>query len=749
MIIRGRPLLCGLALVLGLCLFPGRVFAHAHLVRADLSPDGHLLVPAGTYHFWFDESLNPTLSRIAIDNAAGKQVNQDTGKLHAGNAEELDVQMPALPSGKYSVLWTSDSAQDGHILHGFYLFTAGGAGATAISAAPSALIAVAQPTLDTTSLANALAHWLVLLASTLWTGALALELLILVPFRKGRRSHHRSLADETSSSIIRVVQIGLAASIVTSLLELEGQAYAAGGWSGTVSGSVLQDILGSQYGTFWIVRVICAILALLVAPPRRPKSQDSLIDQSNRADRRAPQRLTAALRPVNLWPLGLIGLIYLLAIAYSGHAAAVSQLLVTSVLLDWLHLLANAVWVGGMAAIALALIPALIRYSARGPRYALVGRDEFLTLLDRYSPAAFIAVATAGFTGMFNAQVHLSSLNQLINTTYGRFLLIKLFLIAEIILLSASHVFMTRPRLRALAGSRALGVRAEDLFTSLLLRLRIEPLIGTLILLCVALMGQVAPGVTVFTTPAGTAASTATASVSPTPAVPTIPVRIQGSVHKGLLNVTLTITPPALGQAKFFATVRESGKAVTDGQVRIRLSVPANPALGDHFVETNPTKGGYQGSGDLVLTGHWLADVLVRTQSDPNEFRDVPFDFVAGPGATFLILPATTSAFGPATVSLAQPPNAPAVLSVRLHAGLQVRIELVMLGMVGMAPQDYPATAASDGSYRASIIFPMAGVTRVIVQVQKAGTWQTARLLLYEVNAADTAHLLAQSAVSP
>ncbi len=77
-----------------------------------------------------------------------------------------------------------------------------------------------------------------------------------------------------------------------------------------------------------------------------------------------------------------------------------------------------------------------------------------------------------------------------------------------------------------------------------------------------------------------------------------------------------------------------------------------------------------------------------------------------------------------------------------------MRVEVAMLGMAGMVPQDYPATAASDGSYHASIIFPMAGVTRVIIQVQKAGTCQTARLLLYEVNAADTAQLLAQSAVS-
>ncbi len=60
-----------------------------------------------------------------------------------------------------------------------------------------------------------------------------------------------------------------------------------------------------------------------------------------------------------VWTARVLGLAYLLAITCSGHTAAVPQLVVTSTLLDWLHLLAVAVWVGGMAAIALALLPTL------------------------------------------------------------------------------------------------------------------------------------------------------------------------------------------------------------------------------------------------------------------------------------------------------------------------------------------------------------------------------------------------------
>ena len=37
----------------------GRALAHAHLIRADLAPNSHVLVSVGTVRFWFDEPLNP------------------------------------------------------------------------------------------------------------------------------------------------------------------------------------------------------------------------------------------------------------------------------------------------------------------------------------------------------------------------------------------------------------------------------------------------------------------------------------------------------------------------------------------------------------------------------------------------------------------------------------------------------------------------------------------------------------------
>jgi YVTN family beta-propeller protein len=748
---RSRLLIWGLALLLSLLILPGRVSAHAHLIQADLAPNGHFLVPAGTYRFWFDEALNGSLSKIVIRNSAGAQVNTDTGTVNPANGEELDVRLPALPAGQYSVFWTSDSAQDGHILHGFYVFTAGGAGATAVSTTePAGIIAASEPQLDSTSLAAALAHWLVLIASTLWTGALALEILVLAPARIRARPSYADLAERASSYIPAVVRYGAIASLVTNVVELEAQASAAGGWSGMVSGSVLQGMLHSHYGTYWILRMVTSFLVLVIAglaPVGKPVA--AMLAVRRRGTGTIAQG-SGSRRPLSILlagTLGFLGLLYLLEIALSGHAAAVSQLLFTSVLLDWLHLIASAVWIGGMGAIALALIPALLRPATTTPNELYGRRQSFLTLLDRYSPAAYIAVATAAVTGMFNAQVHLSSLSELFNSTYGRFLVIKIACIGELMFLSASHVFFARPKLRAMPLALTGTPQAEEGYASLVARLRVEPLIGLLILLCVALMGQVAPAVTVFSQPTTPASASSQSSQTTTP-TSSAPSSINATVQKGDLTVNLTIAPPAVGQAAFTAVVHENGKLVTDGQVRVKLSVPSNASLGYVFVETAPQNGGYVGKGDLALDGHWRADVMVRTRDDPTEFRDVPFDFEIGLSTSFLEAAPATSGYGPATVKLTPSQDGPATLTVKLRPGLTVRYEVLMLGMPGMGTADYPATPSSNGSYTGQLLFEMQGATSVLIQVQSGNTWKIARNLIYDVDAAGKPTLVTASQVT-
>jgi hypothetical protein len=208
-----------------------------------------------------------------------------------------------------------------------------------------------------------------------------------------------------------------------------------------------------------------------------------------------------------------------------------------------------------------------------------------------------------------------------------------------------------------------------------------------------------------------------------------------------MLVVTLAIDPADVGPAGFTVRVLERGSMVGNGQVRIKLSVPDDPALGAAFIETSRSGPDYRGRGDLVQTGRWRADVLVRTPSDPVDFRDVPFAFTVGPDAAFLGPAAARTPTGPVNVRFRQTPGGPASLAVRLGAGLQVRYAVAM---AGMGTAYYRASPLASGWYSATIVFPMAGMVDVAVQVRRGG-WQQIRQLRYRVDATGAAHVAARS----
>lgn len=112
----------------------------------------------------------------------------------------------------------------------------------------------------------------------------------------------------------------------------------------------------------------------------------------------------------------------------------------------WLHILAAAVWIGGMVFIALVLVPATREPEHRGIAPSLIrwtGR--------RFRWIGWLSLTLLLLTGLFNlAQRGLGWTElwsgELWGSPFGQLLGIKLFLVAVILLLSILHDFIIGPR---------------------------------------------------------------------------------------------------------------------------------------------------------------------------------------------------------------------------------------------------------------------------------------------------------------
>jgi len=140
------------------------------------------------------------------------------------------------------------------------------------------------------------------------------------------------------------------------------------------------------------------------------------------------------------------------AIAVGGHANSASPRAL-ALASDWAHLVAAAVWIGGIAQIAVAWLPAI------GGLPAADRRRVMREVLDRFGRLALPAFALVVIAGVANALIELGSVSQLWRTAYGRVLIVKVVLVGAIAAASYTHALLLRPRVEAAGGGSGAGER--------------------------------------------------------------------------------------------------------------------------------------------------------------------------------------------------------------------------------------------------------------------------------------------------
>ena len=144
-------------------------------------------------------------------------------------------------------------------------------------------------------------------------------------------------------------------------------------------------------------------------------------------------------RDGTLWVL-LPAALLLLTRSVQSHAAGLPGWL-APVLADWAHFIFASAWLGGVAMLAMVVVPIALL-----PQPKL---KELGIVVARFSPIALFCVFGVALTGLAQSAGMLGSMEALLYTSYGRAILVKIGIFIILIGFGAFHQQVITPRLQA------------------------------------------------------------------------------------------------------------------------------------------------------------------------------------------------------------------------------------------------------------------------------------------------------------
>jgi copper resistance protein D len=172
---------------------------------------------------------------------------------------------------------------------------------------------------------------------------------------------------------------------------------------------------------------------------------------------------------------GLLG-----SLAWAGHGQETSA---WHLLADVLHLLVAGFWPAGLLPFALLLRKLRL---ARDP----ARQHSIASLVRRFSALSLGGVALLAATGFVNSWFLVGSFSNLIEQTYGRWLLVKIILFGFAVAIGAVNLLRLKPRLLMESSP---SQSSEASVAQLQFNVQMELAIGTAIIIVVAVLGILPP----------------------------------------------------------------------------------------------------------------------------------------------------------------------------------------------------------------------------------------------------------------
>ncbi|NND87316.1 MAG: copper resistance protein CopD, partial [Nitrosopumilus sp.] len=540
-------------------------FASAHPFTEETIPSLTSNTPAGTTEVivFFSEPIDINFSELRVFDNNGNQIDKKDTKYYEGELS-LIVTTPPLEDGVYTATIKVLSKVDGHLVPGAFLFAVGD-----VVVDPSILGVETQSELI--FFPEAGARFPGIVGQTIVLGVVIASLFIWgTQNKQSIKEELGKIENIHHGKFMSLTGIGLALVFVSDILMIAVQTI-------RLETSPLNAIQ-TDFGNIWLIRMVITIILLGIWFGLDRKK---ILSKKNQI-------------PMLVMSLALISTTSLI-----GHGAASGQ--TPTIVLDYIHSLVAAVWIGGIFYFVFTLLPTFSQLKESN-------REKMsLLLIPRFSIAFIISIGIIIITGPTLMWFLESDVGLITESVYGQLIILKIAIAAVMIGLGGFFQFRVQKNAENNLSSGKISVHKK-----LKRSLKVDAVLGIILLGVVAL-------ITNGTLPAGEIQK----------------VEAQEIIY-GFKTIEFTentkfdidISPFSSGTNTILVKVSDfEGKPLTDSnQVKIKVSNPSKnispievPMEIVKQDEDRPIE--FQGELTFGFSGEWLIEIEAQRTESANESK--------------------------------------------------------------------------------------------------------------------------------
>ena len=537
----------------------------AHPFTEETIPSLASNAPTGTSEVivFFSEPVDINFSEIKVIDSNGNQIdNKDTN--YYEDELSLIVTTPPLEDGVYTVTTKVLSKVDGHLVPNAFLFAVGN-----IVIDPALL--ELENTSELVFLPEAGARFPGIVGQTIVLGVVIASLIIWgTQNKQSIREELEKIENIHHGKFMSITGIGLGLIFISDILMIVVQTI-------RLETSPL-DAIQTDFGNIWAIRMVITIILLGIWFGLDRKK---ILSKKNQI------------------PLLIASLALIATSSLIGHGAASGE--TPALILDYIHNLVAAVWIGGIFYFVFTLLPTFSQLKESN-------REKMsLVLIPRFSIAFIIAIGIVIITGPTLMWFLESDVGLITESVYGQLILIKIAIAAIMVVLGGFFQFRLQRNAEKNFSSGKISVHKKLKRT-----LKIDAVLGIILLGIVALL-------TNGTLPAGEIQQ----------------VDAQEIVY-GFKTIEFTenvkfdidITPFSSGTNTILIKTSDfEGNPLNDSnQVKVKISNPSKnispieiPMEIIKQSENRPVE--FQGEVTFGFSGEWLVEVEAQRTENANESK--------------------------------------------------------------------------------------------------------------------------------